>query len=171
MSVEFSILMVAICLGATLQVGVGIGFSIIAGPPMMILVVTSTAIPVLLLLNTIVSAVATDRHVVRANSQTIPIVIVGCLVGVVAGLVVYPLMNEAIVLVAYGVAFVLHSLKETQVLLFGSLLIGFVAVTLTGSLAGRVLGPRLPQSLTTRAIRMVSLIACCVLFHRAYTLT
>ncbi|WP_170571879.1 TSUP family transporter [Ruegeria atlantica] len=241
MSVDLSILMVAIGLGATLQVGVGIGFSIIAGPPMMILLGTSTAVPVLLLLNTLVSAVATDRHVLKTESQTIRTAIIGCLVGIVAGLAVYPLLSEAFVLmltasllmigvittllplhrsigtvgfstvsglsglatvwaatpgplmvfgliakgrsvkdvaklvqpialVAYGIAFLLHSLSEAQAFSYGPQLWVFAALTLIGSFFGRAIGPYLPQSLVKTAIRVVSLIACFVLFHRAFTM-
>ncbi|WP_170546146.1 TSUP family transporter [Ruegeria arenilitoris] len=241
MSVDLAILMVAIGLGAMLQVGVGIGFSIIAGPPMMILLGTSTAVPVLLLLNTVVSAVATDRHVLKTDRQTIRTAIISCLAGVVAGLAVYPWLSEVFVLaltasllligflttllplrhsigtagfsivsgssglatvwaatpgplmvfgliakgrsakeiaklvqpialVAYGIAFLLHSLSETQAFTYGPQLWGFVALTLIGSFLGRAVGPYLPQSLVTTAIRVVSLIACGVLFHRAFTI-
>ncbi|NOD92614.1 TSUP family transporter [Ruegeria sp. HKCCD4884] len=241
MSVDLTILMVAIGLGAMLQVGVGIGFSILAGPPMMILLGTSTAVPVLLLLNTVVSAVAIDREVLKTDRQTIRTAIIGCLVGVVAGLVVHPWLSEAFVLaltasllligllttllplrrsigtvgfstvsglsglatvwaatpgplmafgliakgypakevarlvqpialLAYGVAFLLHSLSETQAFAYGPQLWGFVVLTLIGSLLGRAVGSHLPQTLVTTAIRVVSLIACSVLFHRAFTI-
>ncbi len=238
-TIDLSILMAAICLGAMLQVGVGIGFSIIAGPPMMILLGTSTAVPILLLLNTLVSIVATDRHVLKNNKPLILNAIIACCVGVAAGLTVYPLLNEAFVLaltacllliglittllplrgtigrfgfsaitglsglatvwaatpgplmvfgliakgrsakevaklvqpialVAYGIAFLLHSLSETQAITYGPQLLGFVIITLVGSLLGRAGGPYLPQSVVIAAIRVVSFIACCVLFQRAY---
>ncbi len=241
MSVDLTILMVAIGLGAMLQAGVGIGFSILAGPPMMILLGTTTAVPMLLLLNTVVSAVATDRQVLKAHRQTIRTAIIGCLIGVVAGLVVYPWLSEAFVLaltasllligfvttllplrrslgtagfstvsglsglatvwaatpgplmvfgliakgrtakevaklvqpialVAYGIAFLLHSLSETQAFAYGPQLWGFVALTLIGSFFGRAVGPHLPQTMVTTAIRVVSLIACGVLFHRAFVI-
>ncbi|WP_282153323.1 TSUP family transporter [Ruegeria atlantica] len=241
MFVDLSILMIAICLGAMLQVGVGIGFSIIAGPPMMILLGTSTAVPVLLLLNTFVSVVATDRHVLKNNRQLIRTAVIGCCVGVAAGLVVYPFLSEAFVLaltacllliglittllplrgsignagfsvvtglsglatvwaatpgplmvfgliakgrsakevaklvqpialVAYGIAFLLHNLSEAQAISYEPQLIGFVAITLIGSIIGRAAGPYLPQPIIIAVIRVVSLIACCVLFHRAFSM-
>ncbi|WP_109312421.1 TSUP family transporter [Ruegeria sp. AU67] len=241
MSVDLSILMIAICLGAMLQVGVGIGFSIIAGPPMMILLGTSTAVPVLLLLNTFGSVVATDRHVLKNNHQLIRTAVIGCCVGVAAGLVVYPFFSEAFVLaltacllliglittllplrgsignagfsvvtglsglatvwaatpgplmvfgliakgrsakevaklvqpialVAYGIAFLLHNLSEAQEISYEPQLIGFVAITLIGSIIGRAAGPYLPQPIVIAVIRVVSLIACCVLFHRAFSM-
>ena len=241
MPVDLSILMIAICLGAMLQVGVGIGFSIIAGPPMMILLGTATAVPVLLLLNTIVSVVATDRHILRNNRQLIRTAVIGCCVGVAVGLVVYPFLSESFVLaltacllliglittllplrssiggagfsvvtglsglatvwaatpgplmvfgliakgrsakevaklvqpialVAYGIAFLLHSLSEAQAISYEPKLIGFVATTLIGSIIGRAAGPYLPQPIVIAVIRVVSLIACCVLFHRAFSM-
>lgn len=241
MPVELSILIAAICLGSMLQVGIGIGFSIVAGPPMMILLGTATAVPVLLLLNTIVSAVATDRHILKSERRTILTAVAGCLIGVVAGLAVYPLLSEVFVLaltacllligvvttlvplrravgtpgftaisalsglatvwaatpgplmvfgliakglrvrdvarlvqpialVAYGVAFLLHNLSSAQAIPQGPQLWAFIVVTLLGSLCGRAVGPYLPQMLITAAIRVVSLIACCVLFQRAYVM-
>lgn len=102
MSLDLSILMFAICLGAMLQVGIGIGFSIVAGPPMMILLGTTTAVPALLLLNTIVSLVATDWRILMAERQTITTAVIGCLIGVVLGLSVYPWLSEAFVLALTG---------------------------------------------------------------------
>ncbi|NVO55856.1 TSUP family transporter [Rhodobacteraceae bacterium B1Z28] len=102
MTVDLSILMLAICLGAMLQVGIGIGFSIVAGPPMMILMGTATAVPALLLLNTIVSVIATDWRILRVERKTITTAIIGCLIGVVLGLAVYPFLSEKFVLALTG---------------------------------------------------------------------
>jgi hypothetical protein len=77
---------------------------------------------------------------------------------------------QPIALVAYGIAFLLHSLSETQAFAYGPQLWGFVALTLIGSFFGRAMGPHLPQTLVTTAIRVVSLIACGVLFHRAFAI-
>lgn len=97
-SFDITLLLYAILLGAVLQVGVGIGFSIVAGPPMMVLLGTATAIPVLLMLNTIVSAVATEWHIWRVERKTITVAIIGCLTGIVLGLLVYRYLSEEIVL-------------------------------------------------------------------------
>ena len=67
MDFYLDLIIVAILLGAILQVGIGIGFSIIAGPPAMIFLGTSVAVPILLLLNTIVSFVATDWRTLRTS--------------------------------------------------------------------------------------------------------
>lgn len=98
MPADITLILIAILMGAVLQVGVGIGFSIVAGPPMMVLLGTATAVPVLLLLNTIVSAVATDRHVWAAESKIITVAIFSCIVGIIGGLSVYPYLSEQIVL-------------------------------------------------------------------------
>ena len=216
----------------------GVGGGFIAGP-MMILLGTSTAVPALLFLNTIVSAVATDRRIVAIERRTITTAILGCLIGVVLGLVVYPWLSEAFVLaltglllligvlttivpvhnaigptafisvsglsglatvwaatpgplmvfglmakgfdtkdvavlvqpialVAYGTAFVLHGVADWQSIPFGPQLWGFVAVATGGSICGRMVRSYLPQALVRSAIRVISLVACYVLFQRAY---
>lgn len=99
MSFEIILLLFAILLGAGLQVGVGVGFSIVAGPPMMVLLGTATAVPVLLMLNTLVSAIATEWHIWRVERKTITVAIFGCLIGVGLGLLVYPYLTEQVVLV------------------------------------------------------------------------
>ncbi len=239
MSLELSLLMLAVFLGAMLQVAIGIGFSILAGPPMMILLGTTTAVPALLLLNTIVSVVATDRRIVSVERRTITTAISGCLIGVVAGLMIYPWLSEAFVLsltglllligvattllpnqkavgktgfaavsglsglatvwaatpgplmvfgliargfqakdvavlvqpialVAYGVAFLLHGISNWQSIPFGPQLWSFVGAAIVGSVFGRAVRSRLPQPLVRAAIRTISLVACIVLFQRAY---
>jgi len=208
---------------------------------MMILLGTSAAVPLLLLLNTVVSAVATARQVLKTDRQTVRKAITGFPVGGVAGRSVYPWLSEAIVLtltasllligllttllplrravgtagfstifglsglatvwaatpgplmvfgliakgrqakdvaklvqpialVAYGIAFLLHSLSAPQAFTYGPQIWGFVALTLIASLRGRIVGPYLPQTLVTAAIRVVSLLACGVLFLRAFTI-
>ena len=61
MTFDLTLIAVAVLLGAILQVGAGIGYSIIAGPPAMVVLCTSVVVPIFLLLNTIVSAVATPQ--------------------------------------------------------------------------------------------------------------
>ena len=61
MTFDLTLIAVAVLLGAILQVGAGIGCSIIAGPPAMVVLCTSVVVPIFLLLNTIVSAVATPQ--------------------------------------------------------------------------------------------------------------
>jgi uncharacterized membrane protein YfcA len=97
-SAEILLLLLVIVAGATLQVGVGVGFSIVVAPPMMILFGTATAVPVLLMLNTLVSAAAVDRRVWSAERGLIGKAIMGCLAGIGVGLLVYPFMSERVVL-------------------------------------------------------------------------
>ncbi|TLP64441.1 hypothetical protein FEE96_11755 [Parasedimentitalea maritima] len=99
---DLELLLLAIFLGAVLQVGVGIGFSIVAGPPMMVLLGTTVAVPVLLMLNTLVSAIAVDWRIWVAEKKTIKTAIVGCLLGVALGVVIYPYLSEQIVLILTG---------------------------------------------------------------------
>ncbi|MCP5074854.1 MAG: hypothetical protein GY947_16385 [Rhodobacteraceae bacterium] len=91
-------LMLAALIGAVLQVGVGIGFSIVAGPPMMLALGTETAIPLLLLLNTIVSAVASDWRLLRPESKIIRTSLIGTVVGIGLGALTFTLLSEAFLL-------------------------------------------------------------------------
>ncbi|SDX72807.1 Sulfite exporter TauE/SafE [Ruegeria halocynthiae] len=239
MSLDLSVLILAVCLGAVLQVGVGIGFSILAGPPMMILLGTATAIPALLLLNTIVSVVATDWRILTVERQTITKGVIGCLVGVMLGLSIYPWLSEAFVLaltgillligvvstlfpvhtklgpmgfitvsglsglatvwaatpgplmvfgliakgytarevailvqpialVAYGTAFLLHSLSNWSSIPLGAQLWYLATIAAVGGVLGRTLRSYLPQAIAKSAIRAISLVACYVLLQRAY---
>ncbi len=98
MSFEAILIAVAVTLGAVLQVGTGIGFSVVAGPIAMVILGTSVAVPLLLLLNTIVSAVAADRKVLQANRAIIALSILGCLIGIVLGRLTHAMVSEAAVL-------------------------------------------------------------------------
>lgn len=119
MSFDIALLLLAIFLGAALQVGIGVGFSIVAGPPMMVLLGTALAVPILLMLNTLVSAAATEWRIWATEAKTIRIAIIGCLIGILGGLIVYPYLSEQIVLaltatlLLIGVVTTLLPLKST----------------------------------------------------------
>ena len=98
MDFYLGLIIVAVLLGAILQVGIGIGFSIIAGPPAMIFLGTSVAVPILLLLNTIVSFVATDWRTLRTDRRVVLISVAGCLIGIGLGRLTYSLLSESAVL-------------------------------------------------------------------------
>lgn len=205
----------------------------------MILLGTVTAVPLLLLLNTLVSAVATNWRVLKTEGRTVKTAVFGCLVGIGTGLMVYPLLSEAFVLaltgvllligvvttllpvrrpvgtsgftavsglsglatvwaatpgplmvfgliargfdtkqvsvlvqpialVAYGVAFLLHCVSDWQSIPIDPQLWWFVAFATVGSVAGRLVRSHLPQRLATVSIRVISLVACYVLFQRAF---
>lgn len=237
--IDLVILLSAIVLGAGIQVGVGVGFSIVVAPVMMVLLGTATAVPVLLLLNTLVSLVATDRHVWMRDKTLIRNAIIGCLAGIALGLLVYPYLSEPLVLaltgallligvatsliprgntvgpwgfkaisglsglatvwaatpgplmvlgllavgrtphearklvqpvalIAYGAAFALHCLSDWSAIANAPWLGPFIAATVLGSLLGRLIGPLLPQQAITHANRAISIVACAVLFRRAW---
>ena len=69
----------------------------------MILLGTATAVPVLLMLNMLVSVAAVERDLWRREAALIGRAIVGCLVGIGLGLLVYPLLSESMVLALTGV--------------------------------------------------------------------
>lgn len=96
------LLALAALIGAVLQVGSGIGFSIIAGPPMMMALGTPVAVPLLLLLNTLVSAVASDWRLWRAEMRLTGRAIAGCLVGIGLGLMTRDFLSEPMVLALTG---------------------------------------------------------------------
>ena len=239
MPTDLLILLFAIFAGATLQVGVGVGFSIVVAPMMMVLLGTATAVPVLLMLNTLVSAIAIDSRIWSAERSLIGNAILGCLAGIFLGLLVYPYLSERVVLsltasllligvvttlvpikseislfgykavsglsglatvwaatpgplmmfgllaigrparearrlvqpvalVAYGVAFALHILTDWQTFASADGLRHYIPAAIAGSILGRVIGPKLPQNFITNAIRVISVVACAALFHRAY---
>ncbi len=239
MPADLIILLLAIGLGALIQVGVGVGFSIVVAPVMMVLLGTSTAVPVLLMLNTLVSALAVQRRVWQADKTLIRNAILGCLAGIAAGLLVYPFLSEPVVLaltasllligvistflprdshispagfkgvsalsglatvwaatpgplmvlgllaigrsarearklvqpialIAYGTAFALHSLTDWGAIVGAPWLIHFTLAAFAGSVLGRWIGPMLPQKAITNSILVISLLACIVLFRRAW---
>lgn len=98
LGIDMIFLIAAIAAGAIVQAGVGIGFSVVVAPVMMVLLGTGTAVPVLLLLNTIVSVAALDWRLPRQDLHLIVIATSGCLCGIVIGLVVYPSLSEAVIL-------------------------------------------------------------------------
>jgi len=239
MPADLLFLLLAIIAGATLQVGVGVGFSIVVAPIMMVLIGTTTAVPVLLMLNTLVSAAAIDTKVFSGGRTLIKNAIFGCVAGIFLGLVIYPYLSERVVLsltaallligvvstlipmksnislfgyravsglsglatvwaatpgplmmfgllaigrsaqearrlvqpvalIAYGVAFTLHGLTDWQAFASASNLPQFALAAVFGSIIGRLIGPKLPQNIITNTIRVISIVACVVLFHRAY---
>lgn len=103
MTVDLAVLLLAITAGAGIQAGVGVGFSIVVAPVMMVLLGTATAVPVLLMLNTMVSVLATDRQAWVHDKSMIRNAILGCLAGIVLGLLIYPYLSERTVLLLTAV--------------------------------------------------------------------
>lgn len=94
MLLDATTLLIAVFAGSVLQAGVGIGFSIVVAPVMMISLGVTTAVPLLLLLNTLVSAAAIDRRSWPAANRMITRSVLSALAGICIGLTVYSLFSE-----------------------------------------------------------------------------
>ncbi|QDG76014.1 TSUP family transporter [Labrenzia sp. PHM005] len=116
MLLDVSTLLIAVFAGSVLQAGVGIGFSIVVAPVMMISLGVTTAVPLLLLLNTLVSAAAIDLRSWPQETGTITRSILSAFVGICAGLTVYSLFSEGALLLT------------TAAFLFFGLVVNFVQV-------------------------------------------
>jgi uncharacterized membrane protein YfcA len=121
MSVDLIVLFAAIGLGAMLQVGIGIGFSIIVGPLLFLQIGTQAAVPLLLLLNVVVSVIAVPGTVRREDWPVIKSAAIACVIGILVGIAIYPLFSEAMVLTIAG----------------GLLVIGAMSTMLPASAAGK----------------------------------
>ncbi len=75
---------------------------------------------------------------------------------------------QPVALIAYGAAFALHGMSDWGAFANAPWLGPFIGATVLGSLAGRFIGPSLPQQAIAYAIRAISLVACIALFRRAY---
>lgn len=102
MPFDLILLIAVIGAGAMLQVGIGIGFSIIVGPLMFVQIGTQAAVPLLLLLNVVVSVIAVPGTVRRTDWPVIKPAALACVLGIVAGIAIYPLFSEAMILAIAG---------------------------------------------------------------------
>jgi len=91
-----------VALGAMCQTGVGIGFSIIVAPFLMIVLGPSVAVPLLLLLNTLVSAVGCRGVHGRAEFDQIKTAIPACLFGIALGSLTYSVLPATFILATTG---------------------------------------------------------------------
>ena len=96
--------------GAMCQTGVGIGFSIIVAPFLMIVIGPSMAVPLLLLLNAVVSAVGCKDVLGRDDFNQIKPAIPACLAGIVLGSVTYYFLPAAFILAITGILLVTGTL-------------------------------------------------------------
>jgi uncharacterized membrane protein YfcA len=112
MPFDMVLLLTTIALGAILQVGIGIGFSIVVGPLLFLQLGTETAVPLLLLLNAVVSAVATPGSLGRSGHRLFVLAVVGSVVGIALGIVIYPQLTEAMVLAIAGALLVTGALTS-----------------------------------------------------------
>ncbi len=121
MPFDLILLVAAIGLGAMLQVGIGIGFSIIVGPLMFLQIGTQAAVPLLLMLNVVVSVIAVPSTVRPTDWPIIKSAAIACVLGILAGIAIYPLFSEAMILTIAG----------------GLLVIGALSTVLPASAAGK----------------------------------
>jgi len=111
MSFDLILLVAAIGLGAMLQVGIGIGFSIIVGPVMFLQIGTQAAVPLLLLLNVVVSVIAVPGTVRPTDWPIVKSAAIACVLGILAGIAIYPLFSEAMILTVAGGLLVIGALS------------------------------------------------------------
>ncbi len=95
---EVILLLAAIVLGAAVQGAVGIGFSIVVAPVVMVQFGTAIAVPLLLLLNTTISVAAVRPSLWRTEAGLVIPATIACFAGMAAGILVYPAFSERTVL-------------------------------------------------------------------------
>lgn len=231
------LLLLAVFFGALLQVGIGIGFSILVGPIIFVQIGTASGVPLLLLLNIVVSAVATPGSIKKTEHSIVARTAIASTIGIGIGILIYQILSEAMVLaiaggllilaalstflpvsnwgkraflpvsglsglatvwaatpgplmalslilagfpaekirtlvqpialIGYSVAFGLHMLATGYKTLDYPQVIILLGIAVCGSIAGRKLGPYLPQSLITNGIRGLALLAGVILILRA----
>jgi len=110
MPVEVISLLIATFLGGLLQVGIGIGFSVIVGPLLFLTIGAARAVPLLLLLNVVVSLIATPGTVGVQDRRPVIRLALACIVGIAVGMVIYPYLSETVVLVIAGTMLVVGAL-------------------------------------------------------------
>lgn len=243
LTADLALLLTAIAAGAVVQAGVGIGFSIVVAPVMMVMLGTAVAVPVLLLLNAIVSATAVDPRLWWQSDVAGMIggATLSCTIGMLAGIVIYPslpeqtvllltagflaiglassavairpgvgaiatpaagvgsglatvwaatpgplmilgfliagrtgqearVMVQNVALMAYSGAFGLHLLSGPSGFWATPGLTSYGLAAVAGALLGRSTGSMLPQRVLETTIRLLSIVACAILVHRALTL-
>jgi uncharacterized membrane protein YfcA len=111
MTPEVAFLLIVTLIGGLLQVGIGIGFSVIVGPLLFLSIGTQSAVPLLLLLNVVVSAIATPGTVTPQDRRVVMKSALACIVGIVLGILVYGSLSEAAVLAIAGGLLIIGALS------------------------------------------------------------
>jgi len=102
MPMEFSLLLIAVVAGAAIQTGVGIGFSMIAGPVLMIALGPATAVPLLLLMNFVISGVAVSGSFASLPWKVLAIPAGFSVLGIGLGIGVFSMLSEPVLLAITG---------------------------------------------------------------------
>ena len=89
--------------GALVQVAIGIGFSVIAGPLLVVGLGAKTAAPVLLLMNFVVSGIGILGLRNIAGGAAVGQSMVGALIGIALGAITFPSLSETFVSLAMAV--------------------------------------------------------------------
>ena len=111
MTPEVAFLLIVTLMGGLLQVGIGIGFSVIVGPLLFLSIGTQSAVPLLLLLNVVVSAIAAPGTVTPQDRRVVAKSALACIVGIVLGILVYGYLSEAAVLAIAGGLLIIGALS------------------------------------------------------------
>ncbi len=111
MTPEVAFLLIVTLMGGLLQVGIGIGFSVIVGPLLFLSIGTQSAVPLLLLLNVVVSAIAAPGTVTPQDRAVVVKSALACVVGIVLGILVYRHLSEAAVLAIAGGLLIIGALS------------------------------------------------------------
>lgn len=102
MSGELLYLVVAFA-GGLVQSGVGIGFSIVVGPMLVLVLGAKAAVPLLLLLNLVVSVVAVVGFRRADAGAAFAVTLLASLAGIALGTVMFPYLSETLVTAAMAV--------------------------------------------------------------------
>lgn len=110
MTIDVVFLLIAAALGGLLQVGIGIGFSVIVGPILFLTIGARDAVPLLLALNVVVSIIATPGTLAPPDRKPVARAALACVVGIAVGILIYPHLSEAAVLAIAGAMLVVGAL-------------------------------------------------------------
>jgi uncharacterized membrane protein YfcA len=110
MPAELILLLGATMSGGLLQVGIGIGFSVLVGPLLFLTIGPASAVPLLLLLNVVVSLIATPGAVTAQDRTPVFRLALACVAGIAIGIVIYPYLSPATVLAIAGTMLVVGAL-------------------------------------------------------------
>ena len=89
--------------GAATQVAVGIGFSVVAGPMLATVLGAKAAVPVLLLLNLVVSCIGLAGYRREAGVGAVGQSVLSALLGIALGSLTFPHLSETFVAIAMAV--------------------------------------------------------------------
>ena len=146
MEAELIVLSVAVFAAATLQAATGIGFGVIAGPLMLVVLNDAAAIQISVALNLLIALLLTPSLYRHASRPVLSSLLVGVVVGTPLGVVVFLILDIVLLKVLAGIAVAFTLLMLVRRARAGGtpkdsppaperIAIGIVAGTMGGSLA------------------------------------